>query len=197
MTSEPRRLRFGHSSTLWFWLATLGLFALTILALRMEGRRWWCSCGRLFPWSGDVHSRHNSQHLADPYTFTHVLHGIALCGLFWLVARRVSLRWRFWLATLVECLWEIVENSGPVIERYRAATIAIGYQGDSVANSLGDILACAAGFVLASRIGWRASVVVFIATELVLLVWIRDDLLLNIIMLVYPSETIKAWQMGN
>ena len=103
----------------------------------------------------------------------------------------------FWLATLVECLWEVVENSGPVIDRYRAATIAIGYQGDSVANSLGDILACAAGFVLASRIGWRASVVVFIATELALLVWIRDDLLLNIIMLVYPSETIKAWQMGN
>lgn len=194
MTPEPF-FKSQHASSVRFGLACLALVALATIVLRSEGRPWWCSCGRLTPWSGDVQSRHNSQHLFDPYSFTHVLHGIGLCGLFWLVARRVPLRWRFWLAMLVETLWEVVENSQAVIDRYRAATIALGYEGDSVANSLGDILSCGLGFVLAWRIGWRASVIVFLVTEAILLVWIRDDLLLNVIMLIYPSETIKAWQM--
>ncbi|MBA3569664.1 MAG: DUF2585 family protein [Pyrinomonadaceae bacterium] len=140
---------------------------------------------------------HNSQHLLDPYAFTHVLHGFVF---FWLLSSllpRTPRLWQFTLAILLEGLWEVFENTEFIIQRYREATAALGYYGDSVANSLGDVVTCGIGFLIAQRIGFRRSFVVFVATELVLLIWIRDSLLLEILMLIYPIDSLKTWQMGH
>jgi hypothetical protein len=167
----------------------------TVCYERWQGRVWWCACGGWSLWASDIWTSHCSQHLLDPYSFTHVLHGLALYGLLWLAFPKTSLPWRFFTATLLECGWEMLENSEFVIHRYREATIAIGYRGDSVANSLGDIFCCLLGFLWATRLGLWRSVGVFVITEAVLIFWIRDSLLLNIIMLIYPIESLKAWQM--
>ena len=126
-----------------------------------------------------------------------LLHGLVFCGLFALALPRLARKWRLWLAVTLEAVWEVFENSAFVINRYRAATVSLGYQGDSIVNSLGDIAACALGFALAWRLGWRRSAVVFLVTEAVLLLWIRDSLLLNVVMLIYPIEAIKIWQLGH
>jgi hypothetical protein len=104
--------------------------------------------------------------------------------------------WRFWLAVTVEGLWEMFENTDFVIHRYRTATIALGYQGDTIINSMGDLLCCAVGFTLAQRLGFRRSFLLCMVTEVALLIAIRDSLLLNLVMLVYPIEGIHAWQVG-
>lgn len=97
----------------------------------------------------------------------------------------------------LEGLWEILENSNLIIQRYREATISLDYLGDSVINSVGDLVSCGLGFALARRLGLRCSVIVFLLTEAMLLLWIKDDLFLNVVMLIYPLEIIKAWQMGH
>jgi len=182
-----------------FWIilaAGIVVVGLTTLQLRAQGRLWWCVCGEWNLWSGDVWSSHNSQHLLDPYSFTHVLHGVIFCGLLkWLVPRWSPMV-RFLVAVTVECLWEIVENTDFIINRYREATMSLDYFGDSVTNSLGDILTCALGFLLARRVGIWRSVVFFLVTEVILLFWIRDNLFLNIVMLIHPFDSIKTWQMG-
>ncbi|HXM36879.1 MAG TPA: DUF2585 family protein [Pyrinomonadaceae bacterium] len=158
------------------------------------------SCpGTLHFWAGDTCSSNNSQQFLDPYSFTHVLHGIVY---FWLIALLVHLvrprlrsAWQLWLAVTVASLWELFENSTFVIQRYREATAALGYQGDTVVNSMGDILCCAAGFMIARRLGLRRSVLAFVGTEIVLLLGIRDSLLLEILMLVHPVGAIKIWQL--
>lgn len=177
----------------------VGLLAILILAatailLRAEQRLWWCVCGHWAPWAGDIWTQHNSQHLLDPYTFTHVLHGFLFCGALAFLAKRLAAAQRFLLAVALEAGWEIIENSEFVINRYREATAALGYQGDTIANSLGDIAACGAGFLLARWLGWWRSLLIFCATELVLLFWIKDSLILNILMLIFPVESIKVWQ---
>jgi hypothetical protein len=176
------------------WLAIVAVLAATVFQLRRQGRSWWCACGQPDLWVGDVHTSHCSQHLFDPYSFTHVLHGVALCGILAWAVPRLKPAWRLCLAVLIESLWELLENSQLVIDRYRAATIALGYEGDSIVNSLSDILCCATGFELARRLGLRGSLIIFGLTELILLVWIRDNLTLNILMLVCPIDAIKAWQ---
>jgi hypothetical protein len=179
------------------WLTIAALFVVLTIHLRLQGRRWWCACGGLNPWAGDTHSSHNSQHLFDPYSFTHVSHGILFFLFFaWLLPRWAP-GWRLVLALAVETLWEAVENTSFVVDRFRAATISLDYYGDTVANSLGDVLSCWAGYLLARHLGIRGSVVVIIALELLLLVWIRDNLLLNVVMLIHPIEAIKAWQSGS
>jgi hypothetical protein len=105
--------------------------------------------------------------------------------------------WRLALTTLLEAAWEVFENTEFVIQRYREETAALGYNGDSIFNSFGDILTCIAGFMIAQRLGFKRSALVFVATELVLLLWIRDSLLLEILMLIYPIESLKAWQIGH
>jgi len=160
------------------------------------GRRLWCSCGSLSPWSWDIWSSHNSQHLIDPYTFTHVLHGMLYYALLRLLLRS---RWpplRALLAVMIEVGWEIGENTNAVIAAYREATIALNYYGDSIANSMSDVLAFALGYTGAIRLPVWASVVAFVAVEAALLLTIRDSLILNIVMLLHPFSAIKAWQMG-
>lgn len=161
------------------------------------GRAPWCSCGSPVPWSWDVWSTHNSQHVLDPYAFTHVLHGLAFFGGLWVLAgTRVPIAWRGAAAAMLESGWEILENSPIVIERYRAATISLDYFGDSVANSMADVACCLLGFWIASKLPWKVTLAVFFVTESVLLWWVHDSLLLNILQLVWPLESVKQWQMS-
>lgn len=161
------------------------------------GQPWWCAQGDPGPWSSAVNSAHNSQHLADPYTLTHVLHGFGFYMAVWaLLAEAVPQRRRFLVAMAAEAAWELFENTDFVIERYRDATISLDYFGDSIINSLGDIVACAVGYLAAMAFPVWASAASFAAIEVLLLLWIRDSLLLNILMLVWPIDAIKSWQMG-
>jgi len=149
--------------------------------LRSQGRLWWCACDYLLLWSGDPWSSGNSQHLLDPYSFTHVLlYGFVFCGLLALTVSRLTAVWQLWIAVSIEALWEVVENSQFVIQRYREETAALGYQGDTIVNSLADILLCEVEFALARRLGLRRTVTLFGVTEVMLAVWIRDNLSLNV-----------------
>jgi hypothetical protein len=180
----------------WPWLSILLVLVLTIVLLRSQGRLWLCACGQLHLWAGDIWSSDNSQHLFDPYSFTHILHGIVFFWLLALIAPRLGLLWRLFLAISIEAAWELVENSAFVIQRYRITTAALGYQGDTIVNSVADILLCAVGFMVAASLGFRRTLLVFIMVEAILIIWIRDSLILNILMLVYPVEAIKSWQLG-
>jgi Protein of unknown function (DUF2585) len=176
------------------WLAIVLVLIGTVLLLRTQGRLWWCSCNYLLLWSGDPWSSDNSQHLLDPYSFTHLLHGFLLCGLLALAVPRLSVAWRLWLAVSIEAVWELIENSEFVIRRYRQETAALGYNGDTIANSLGDLLICGLGFLLAQQLGFRRAFALFVLTEVTLAILIRDNLTLNVVMLIYPIEAIKEWQ---
>ena len=180
----------------WPWLAIAVTVAVAVLWLRYAGRSWLCSCDRIFLWVGDAWSPDTSQHLLDPYSFTHVLHGVVFGWLILWLAPRLSWAWQLWLAVAVEAAWELIENSEFVIRRYREGTAALGYFGDSIVNSLGDIAMCGLGFLLVRWLGFRRSLVLFVAVEAVLLLWIRDSLILSLLMLVYPVEGIKHWQAG-
>jgi hypothetical protein len=179
------------------WLAIGVILAATAAQLRWQGRLWTSASGHVRLWVGDAASRETSQQFLDPYSITHVLHGFILCALITWLLRRWPLAWQLAVAVLVESLWEILENSRTVIERYRQATIAIGYEGDTILNSIGDILSCAAGFWLASRLPWRWTLALLVATEIALLVWIRDSLALNVLMLLWPLPAVKNWQLGH
>ena len=171
--------------------------AVMALALHLDGRIWWCKFGDARIYVNQAwNSSHTSQHLFDPYSFTHVLHGIMFFWIASLILKRAGNGWRFFAAIAAEAVWELIENSTFVIERYREDTASLDYFGDSVANSIGDVMACALGFWVASKIGKGWSLAVFIGVELVLLLWIRDSLLLNVLMLIHPIDAIKAWQAG-
>jgi len=176
-------------------MAISAVVALAVFQLHNQGRIWWCACGGHNLWAGDIWTAHNSQHLFDPYSFTHVLHGVVFCGLVAWLLPRISLLWRLFVITCIEAGWELLENSQFIIMRYREATMALGYDGDTITNSIGDIACCTAGFFLAGYLGLRRSIVLFVVTELVLLFWIRDNLTLNVLMLVWPVDAIKAWQV--
>ena len=160
------------------------------------GRELICKCGVVGLWSGDIMSNQNSQQVADPYSFTHITHGVLL---FWLVRaiwRLRSFDARLILVTVIEATWEAIENTDAVINRYRETTVSLGYYGDSILNSVSDVGFCILGFVIASRLSGRAAALGVIAMEGILLFWIRDSLLLNIIMLIFPIAAIRRWQMG-
>ena len=169
---------------------------LAAIILATQGRVLWCQAGDDVPWSFDIWSTHNSQHLLDPYSFTHMLHGVAEFWILFVLFGNVPVRWRLLIAIGIEACWEIAENSSFVIERYRAATISLDYFGDSILNSMSDIVFCATGFVVASKLRFWRSLALFIATEAVLILTIHDSLLINILMLLYPIDAVKHWQMG-
>lgn len=170
--------------------------AIAVVVLWLQGRVWWCKEGDLTPWSWNIWSTHNSQHLIDPYSFTHVLHGVLEFWLIGLVFYKLPLAWRFVIAILIESTWEVVENTNAVIEHYRTVTMSLDYYGDSIINSIADIACCGLGFWIAYKIRFRWSLALFLTTELILVLTIRDSLLINILMLLYPIEAIKQWQIG-
>lgn len=177
-------------------LAAVGLVALAMsLLLAWMGRPVQCECGRWLLWIPAARSAHTSQHLLDPYSLTHVLHGFVLLALL-SPFHKLKFHWKVVVGLAWEAGWELVENSPWVIERYRANTAALGYSGDTIVNSLGDLCACGLGFLLAKRLGWAWSLLSFFVIEGFLLLWIRDSLLLNVVMLIYSSDALRQWQAG-
>ncbi len=176
-------------------LAVLILVAVAAIEFAM-GRNPICTCGTVDLWVGARDSPKTSQMLADWYSLSHVVHGLLFYAALWLVARRLDIGWRFLIALLIEASWEVVENTPMVIDRYRATTAALGYSGDSVINSLSDILMMALGFLLARKLPVRGAIVLMVALELVPLFVIRDNLTLNIVALIAPNPAIQAWQAG-
>ena len=179
-----------------YLVIALGLVVLTAVILLEMGRVPICQCGYVKVWHGVVSSSENSQHLSDWYTFTHIIHGFGFYGLLWLIGRRWPLGRRLVVAIALEASWEILENTPMIINRYRATTIALDYYGDSVLNSLADIGSMTLGFFLASRLPVWLIVALAIVMEVAVGLWIRDNLTLNIIQLVYPLESILRWQQG-
>jgi len=188
----------ARQTRLWL-LAALAIFAGEAL-LWAWGRPLICKCGYVKLWHGVAQSSENSQHVTDWYTFSHVIHGFLFYSLYWLMrrvsGRTIPLAAGFLVAVALEASWEVVENSDAVIKRYREATIALDYFGDSVLNSTSDVLAMALGFALARLLPVGVTIVLALAMEIGVAVIIRDNLALNVIMLIHPIEAIKAWQAG-
>lgn len=173
-----------------------------VFMLYGQGRLWWCKWDTpVYFATLDAWSRHTSQHFFDPYSLTHVLHGfLFLWGLDLIfrkiLDKKISFAWLLFLAVLLEAAWEVLENSSFVIERYREQTASLDYFGDTIANAFGDVLACILGFFIAYHLKFLRSLAVFLILEIILIATIRDSLLINILMLVYPIESIKIWQTG-
>ncbi|NNE98787.1 MAG: DUF2585 family protein [Pyrinomonadaceae bacterium] len=184
------------------WISMFSIIVLMCIVLSTQGRIWFCKWDSpLFLWSSDVWSKHNSQHLFDPYVFTHLLHGfLFLWGLdlifHKILGKKLSFAWLLFLAVFTEAIWEVIENSKYIIEIYRANTASLEYFGDSIVNSLGDVVACAVGFVIAYNLKFRWAIGLFLLVEVILILTIKDSLLINILMLIYPIEAIKTWQTG-
>lgn len=192
--------------------AMVVVFIATLLALRAMGRVVQCACGTIQPIVLDAWSSHTSQHLLDPYSPSHFSHGLIFYFVLGYALRllprsrpdtlspprwRDSLRitWPFVLAMLLEAAWEIFENTPFVIDRYRSVTASLDYSGDSVINSFGDMLSCFLGYAVARRLGLFKTTLLFLALELATLAWIRDNLTLNVVMLIHPIDAVKQWQM--
>jgi hypothetical protein len=187
--------RRGLILSLAMWLA----IGATLLEM---GRVPICTCGTVKLWWGVVQSAENSQHIADWYSFSHVIHGLLFYFFAWLLWTRLKLFggrpaiWALPIAIAFEGFWELLENSPLIIDRYRAVTVSYGYEGDSVVNSLSDIGFMALGFWIASKLPWKVSLAMAIVFELFTLAMIRDNLTLNVLMLVWPLEAIRTWQAG-
>lgn len=178
----------------WIIVSVLALLVVTAGVEFGMGRLALGPDGRFGLWEGDIWSSEQSQRIADPYTFSHLIHGMLFYGFLWLVARKAPVRYRFIGALLLEASWEILENSPLIINRYREVTISLGYVGDSILNSVSDIVFAGMGFIFAWRARIWITVLVIVTMEIGTAFWVRDNLTLNVIMLIHPVEAIKAWQ---
>ena len=178
------------------WLTMLALLATTALVLWWMGRTPLCSCGEFRLWPAAGARAEYSQQLTDWYTLSHLIHGFLLYGALWLWAGGIALHWRMVIAATIEAAWELFENSSVVIDHYRAAEVMLGAQGDSVVNSLADIVTTIAGFALAQRLPVRSVVALALALELLAAWAMRDGLVLIVLQRVWPTEAISAWQAG-
>ena len=191
MLAPTKRFLKRHRFTLISLLVVSAALAAVEL---LNGRLLFGPDGRFGWWEGDIWSSANSQRVADVYSFSHMIHGMLFYGLLWLIMRRVPLKVRFLIALLIEAGWELLENSSFVIDRYRTATIAVGYTGDSILNSVCDVGMMAFGFLIARVSRLWLIVVLIVAMELGCLWRVRDNLTLNVLMLVHPVQSIKEWQ---
>ena len=180
----------------WPFLAALLIVAASAVALLAMGRTPICTCGEIDLWIGARDSAKTSQMLSDWYSFSHVVHGLLFYAGLWLVARGWAVEWRFVAALLIEAGWEVIENTPMVLDRYRESTAALGYSGDSILNSVSDIAMMALGFLAARKLPVWAAVALLLLLEIVPLIAIRDNLMLNVWMLLWPSEAVAAWQAG-
>jgi Protein of unknown function (DUF2585) len=179
------------------YLPAAFIMLITAFIERMNGRIYICKCGFVKLWEGVANGPGNSQHIADWYSLSHVIHGFLFYGLTHLIMRRASLAWRLGMATLIECGWEILENSSFIINRYREGTISLDYFGDSILNSMCDVGFMILGFVAASKLNHKLTIMLAIAMEIIAVIVIRDNLTLNVIMLLHPFDIIKQWQSGS
>lgn len=190
---------FLFIKTFWrkYWIVIVGALLVMGLTGGIEystGRSLLGPDGMFGWWDGNIWGSENSQRVADAYSFSHIIHGIIFYAFLWLVARKVPAKYRFIIALIMEASWELLENSPIIINRYRDATIAQGYIGDSVLNSVSDIVMAGIGFVIARYSKFWVSVFLIVAMEVGCLFWVRDNLTLNIVMLVHPVESVKVWQ---
>jgi hypothetical protein len=175
-------------------IAAFLIIAAAAAILLAMGRNPICTCGTVDLWVGARDSPKTSQMLIDWYSLSHIVHGLLFYAALWLVARRAPVEWRFIAALVIEAAWEVIENTPLVIDRYRATTAALGYTGDSVINSVSDISMMCLGFLIARKLPVWASVALLVVLELIPLAVIRDNLALNIWMLLAPSAALQAWQ---
>ena len=180
---------------------TIAIFFISLITIAASaeyymGRSFFGPDGRFGLWEGNINSVENSQRLFDPYSFTHFSHGLAFFAIIWFAASKLPAERRFLIAAALEASWEILENSSFIIERYRAETASLGYFGDSILNSAGDVISMSIGFWFAHKLPAKVSVATFITIEILLLLLIKDNLIINVIMLVWPLKFIKEWQLS-